>query len=312
MKQELGGQKMRRSRLFSKLLAAGLTFTAFCLPVISRAVITLSSAHYAQGSIAVVSVTGPDRPLKILGLKQRVRFHRSVTRPVAWALLAVPLGTRPGWHRLRCQMESSGKLDTQTLYLRVDGRKRRSSPVVPGAPGFTPDLKVPLDEAMVQALVAEGREQRAVLRSLAASPQWRGPFCLPVVSRISGRFGVFRRYNGGQAAWTHKGVDLASLAGTPVLAANSGTVRLAEPTKAHGGAVILDHGSRLATCYYHLSDVLVKPGQKVAKGQVIGRVGSGGIATGPHLHWQMMLNGFPVNPLQWVPESQLNLLKKAA
>jgi murein DD-endopeptidase MepM/ murein hydrolase activator NlpD len=72
---------------------------------------------------------------------------------------------------------------------------------------------------------------------------------------------------------------------------------------------LIDHGSHLVTAYFHMGRILVRPGQRVKKGQVLGLVGAKGFATGPHLHWQMTLNGVAIDPLQWLSRSQLALLR---
>jgi murein DD-endopeptidase MepM/ murein hydrolase activator NlpD len=95
----------------------------------------------------------------------------------------------------------------------------------------------------------------------------------------------------------HSGVDLKAATGTPIQAANSGRVVLAEELFFTGNTVIIDHGLGLYTYYAHCSKLQVEVGEEVKKGQVIGEVGSTGRVTGPHLHWACRLNGARVNPL---------------
>ncbi|MDR5703086.1 MAG: M23 family metallopeptidase, partial [Armatimonadota bacterium] len=75
--------------------------------------------------------------------------------------------------------------------------------------------------------------------------------------------------------------------------------RLAEALPLSGNAILLDHGLGIVTSYLHLSQINVSPGQRVKRGEIIGLVGSTGLATGPHLHWGMRVNGVHVNPLPW-------------
>ncbi|MGH2349374.1 MAG: M23 family metallopeptidase [bacterium] len=103
----------------------------------------------------------------------------------------------------------------------------------------------------------------------------------------------------GQIRGFHRGVDLAAAAGTPVAAANDGIVRLAETLPLSGKAVLLDHGMGIVTSYLHQSAILVRPGQRVRRGEIIGRVGSTGLSTGPHLHWGLRINGVHVDPMPW-------------
>lgn len=158
----------------------------------------------------------------------------------------------------------------------------------------------PGKQPLLSPEVAE-REQRRVreaLRVLAPEPLWTGSFLLPVRGEVLSPYGVLSIYQ-GQVWGFHRGVDLAAEAGTPVRASNHGIVRLAETLPLGGKAVLLDHGLGIVTSYLHLSQIQVSPGQRVRKGEIIGRSGSTGLATGPHLHWGMRVNGVHVDPLPW-------------
>jgi murein DD-endopeptidase MepM/ murein hydrolase activator NlpD len=142
--------------------------------------------------------------------------------------------------------------------------------------------------------------EKAVLDRLweAATPTrfWRHPFRAPLAEQARGTgFGLKRIINGDPRA-PHTGVDFAAPAGTPVLASNAGVVALAEEHFFGGRSLVLDHGEGLYTMYFHLQESLVQPGQQVAQGEPIGRVGSTGRATGPHLHWGVRLYGARINP----------------
>ncbi|HOV61918.1 MAG TPA: M23 family metallopeptidase [Candidatus Hydrogenedentes bacterium] len=98
----------------------------------------------------------------------------------------------------------------------------------------------------------------------------------------------------------HEGQDISAPYGTPVVATARGVVRLAGYKDAYGNMVIIDHGDGIQTAYAHLSAILVKPGDKVSRGQVIGKVGSTGRSTGNHLHYEVRLNNSPVNPMRYI------------
>jgi murein DD-endopeptidase MepM/ murein hydrolase activator NlpD len=98
----------------------------------------------------------------------------------------------------------------------------------------------------------------------------------------------------------HTGVDFAADEGTPILAAGDGVVVMASEYGGYGNATIIDHGGGLATLYGHQSAILVSEGQSVRRGQVIGRVGCTGACTGPHLHFEVRVNGTPVNPVPYL------------
>lgn len=122
-------------------------------------------------------------------------------------------------------------------------------------------------------------------------------FQAPATGRISGVFGSHRVLN-GQPRNAHRGVDFAGGVGAPVYAAADGRVILAAPEMyLTGQTVLIDHGYTLSTVYVHMSETLVTEGQQVSKGQMIGRIGATGRATGPHLHWGATLGDVHIDPL---------------
>lgn len=112
------------------------------------------------------------------------------------------------------------------------------------------------------------------------------------------------------ASNTHNGIDLASPTGTPVYAAEAGKVTIAGWSDSAGNWVVIDHGKGIVTKYMHMSKIRVKAGQKVKRGQRIGDVGSTGMSTGPHLHFQVEKNGTPVDPAGLIKKSSKKSTKK--
>ena len=128
---------------------------------------------------------------------------------------------------------------------------------------------------------------------------WRQPFIWPVKGRISGRFGSQRVYRGEPGSY-HSGLDITSgTSGTPFVAPADGVVILAadKPFTLEGNLLMLDHGMGLNSAFLHCSEILVKEGQHVRQGQVIGRIGMTGRATGPHLHWSIKWRDARLDPL---------------
>lgn len=109
----------------------------------------------------------------------------------------------------------------------------------------------------------------------------------------------------------HRGVDFAAVKGTKVFASNTGRVVLARNLYRRGKAVIVDHGWGVFTEYLHLSKILVREGQYVPQGHVVGEVGNSGISTGAHLHWSLVVNGLLVNPLTLVKKGIAKNLKRS-
>jgi len=118
-------------------------------------------------------------------------------------------------------------------------------------------------------------------------------FALPTHGKISSRFG----YRWGRM---HEGIDLAAPTGTPVYAADGGVVTFAGWQSGYGKTVIIDHGNGVETLYGHNSELLVKKGTRVAKGTKIAKVGNTGRSTGPHLHFEVRVNGKAVNPAKYL------------
>jgi murein DD-endopeptidase MepM/ murein hydrolase activator NlpD len=118
----------------------------------------------------------------------------------------------------------------------------------------------------------------------------------------SSPYGSRRTYEPNPAVSAHEGQDFSAPAGTPVLAPAAGLVVLAEPLFVRGNAIVLDHGTGVFTGYWHMQDIAVQEGDRVEPGQLLGRVGSTGLSTGAHLHWELRVNGVAVDPMQWVEE----------
>lgn len=106
-----------------------------------------------------------------------------------------------------------------------------------------------------------------------------------------------------QEKMLHRGVDFKAPLGTPILATADGIVETAQEEKAYGLKVVLRHDGQYQSLYAHLSEIKVKAGESVTKGTVIGLVGSSGVSSGPHLHYEILKNGRPVNPAGYMPKS---------
>ena len=102
----------------------------------------------------------------------------------------------------------------------------------------------------------------------------------------------------------HEGQDIDAAYDTPVLAAASGKVIIAQYQRGYGNVVYVDHGNGLSTRYGHLSEINVNIGQSVERGAMVGKVGSTGRSTGPHLHYEVRINNQPVNPREYLPGAE--------
>lgn len=162
------------------------------------------------------------------------------------------------------------------------------------------DLK--LYEQQVDEFIAESKRIQAELAKLARSggsykgKPWTGNFLKPVNGPIVSGYG-YRIHPILKYKKMHYGVDISAPTGTPIKAGGDGKVIFADWRGGYGQCIMIDHGKGIVTLYAHLSKISVKNGQVVSAGKVIGNVGSTGLSTGPHLHFEVRVNGDPVDPL---------------
>lgn len=162
-------------------------------------------------------------------------------------------------------------------------------------------------DAEFQRRRADELAQIAAARALVTGAQgWRQAMIRPAPGRVSGLFGAQRIYRGQPGAY-HSGLDLAAAAGTPILAPADGVVILAaaSPFTLEGRLLMLDHGMGLTSAFLHCSDHAVQVGNTVTQGQTIARVGMTGRATGPHLHWGLRWRTARLDPLLFLPATQM-------
>lgn len=145
-------------------------------------------------------------------------------------------------------------------------------------------------------------------RTFTPCRMWGKRFYRPVrkMQRISSVFGLMRYLTWGRGL-AHRGIDYASWSGTPVYAAAAGRVIFAAKTQVRGNLIVIDHGLGLLTIYMHLKSIRVKKGDQVDAGNRIGSLGTTGLSTGPHLHFEMRLGGVATDPNEWFKSSVADL-----
>lgn len=211
----------------------------------------------------------------------------------AVALGAVPLGSAAGERLLTIKLTDGFNRTAVANYtLRVGDYPQPVQELNMSARAVsvvTPENRA-LEAAVVEAAHAAAKPE----------PVWREPFLLPTEGRLTSPFGVPRRFvRGGQVAF-HHGTDVAAPVGTPIVATNRGTVVVAGFYPIRGGFTMIDHGGGVFSHYFHQARLHVQVGDLIERGAIIGEVGSTGLSTGPHLHWEMRVGGISTDPLAWV------------
>jgi hypothetical protein len=263
----------------------------------------VSAATPAQGTLLVAEIHSPDTLSGIAGkfIDRDISFWQPTGANIpkganVWrALLGVDLEQAAGDYKLTVTGKSSdgtalsceapiavrvGKFPTERLKV---------------APNFVE----PNPEQAAKA-AEDQKKLRAIYATATPEKLWTGAFRIPLDGvKTGGNFGK-RRVLNGKSNSPHSGVDLPSPTGTPVHAAQSGRVVLAEELYFAGNTVIIDHGFGIYTLYGHFSEIDAKVGDEVKVGDVIGKVGATGRVTGPHLHWGLEVDRARVNAMEIV------------
>ena len=235
----------------------------------------------------------------------RLSLGPAATRPVAragevpllvlgdvieWtALVGIPLSVTPGKASITVQTSEGGN-QRQVAYAVAPKRYlEQRLKVAPGTVDLSPDNEARYErerahQATVMAMFSEPLPDASLLRMR-----------VPVPGRRSSSFGLRRVFN-GQSRNPHSGMDIAAGTGTPIVAPLRGRVIDTGDYFFNGNTVWLDHGGGLLSMVCHLSEIDVKPGDVLKAGERLGAVGATGRATGPHLHWGVMLNRAMVDP----------------
>jgi murein DD-endopeptidase MepM/ murein hydrolase activator NlpD len=294
-------------------VAAGL----FLLPCLAAAkvplscgpgvTLKLSNPVSSQGSLLLLEVQSR-KPLTDVTAEWnsksvpfwQVADERPDRTPVAavdrrQALLGVDLEKPPSTYPLLVHVQTaSDKPESCTLRIPVHAGRFATERLQVGKEFVEPSPE------QIKRANEERDKLRAVFDQVTPEKLWDGGFRVPLDGvTTGGNFGK-RRILNGQSGSPHSGVDFPSPAGTPIHAAQSGRVVLAQELFFSGNTVVVDHGLGIYTFYGHLSEMDVKVGDLLQSGQVLGKVGATGRVTGPHLHWGLTVERARVNPLALV------------
>ncbi len=267
---------------------------AFSLKVhTDKGTITINSEYrdLSQGEAIKIYITTPS----LSGATARFRGEDYIFVPSRddshfFSLIGLGLGIKPGIYDLAIKVAYTDTGQRDFLFRLPISEKK------------FPMERITVEKSYIEPS-PENRERMkregALLKEVYKkySEEWlgSGKFTLPLKGKITGGFGTQRVFN-GEVRSHHRGIDLRSPRGKPVGAMNSGRVVVARNLYLSGGTVIIDHGMGLFSQYLHLSRITVKEGALIGKGEKVGRVGSTGRSTGPHLHWGARIMDQYVDP----------------
>lgn len=262
-----------------------------------RASLLLYFGGLSQGSVGVAHITGADVSTA------RMRFLSRVTDFYTgddglYVLVPVGLNVTPREYGLSVSVQyADGTRSTlEALVPILDGGFARQAFTVGGERAYLTSPEIERNEyARMDTIFAETSPQRL----------WdEQGFQLPLPSEITSPFGAFRTLNQNTQT-RHTGWDLRAVPGTPIQSSADGVVAFAGPLDIRGNHVIVDHGYGVFSGYSHLSQILVTRGQTVEFGQIVGASGNTGRSNGPHLHWEISVNGEWIDSLamtqMWLP-----------
>ncbi|MCC7451174.1 MAG: M23 family metallopeptidase [Anaerolineae bacterium] len=255
-------------------------------------VVKMDFEFLRQGTAGLVLLTGPDVVGAVASTMDRT-FPFFPTSAGYACLLAAPMEQRIKDYPMTITIT---RRDGSTV--NWDGiLKVASGQFIAETPFSLPSDKLYLLSDEVQS--SEDKKLNDTYNLVTPVRFWEGAFTMPANGPLSSPYGTVRSYN-GVVSRRHTGYDIRAQSGTPVLASASGRVVLSRPLDIHGNNIVIDHGWGIYSEYAHLSERYVVPGQFVLQGDLIGLSGSTGRSTGPHIHWEIAVNGVVVNPIAFM------------
>jgi len=262
--------------------------------------ITITPSLLVQGNTSVMSIAA-DKGTEFSGslIDRELHFLEADDGSLT-ALQGIHAMTPPGLYSLAI----TGTLPADAAGYRPSFAFSQAVLVTSGNYPFDPVLSVSPETIDPAVTAPEDAEWAALAAPITPEKQWEGSFSTPAPPPFSdcwpSKYGNRRSYNGSAYSYFHSGLDFCGGVGVNILAPAAGTVVFAGPMTVRGNATMIDHGWGVYTGYLHQSEILVKVGDQVTPGQVIGLVGGTGRVTGPHLHWEVWVGGVQVDPLEWL------------
>jgi len=234
--------------------------------------------------------------------KQNINFFQNPFKEnIYYALLPISYYQRQKDYRVIVSYIQDGKKVFEGKNLKVIDGKYKSEVI------NVPKTKFRPKPSRAKRTKKEYSQAIKVYNTVSKEILWNEEFIYPLNSKITSNFGTKRVYNGILKSY-HSGTDFRAKNGTPILASNSGIVRISQDRFYSGNSIVIDHGQGVYSCYFHLSKMNYKVGDFIKKGDILGLSGDTGRVTGPHLHFSFRIHGIQVDPLDAI--SLLNKLKR--
>ena len=293
------GGARRLGRCSIELLAVCALIVAALPASAANWTVEAQPARLVNGGPVLFQVKPPVKieSLTATWLGHQFAFSYDASTKTWFALAGTNLDTTPGTYPLELTAASPSntpltptRMTLTRRFAVVDGKY----PKLPGKLSVEGKFTEPDPEQQKQIEEAS-QVKKDYLNRVTLEREWSGQFAAPADAEISDVFGIRRVFN-GKTQSTHYGLDFRVHTGTPVTAMNEGTVLLARFLYYEGNFVAIDHGQGLLTLYLHLSELKVKEGDPVKRGQVVGLSGGTGRATGPHLDVRVRWQGIYLDP----------------
>lgn len=261
---------------------------------IEEVTLTVSPKAVIQGEPVEVTINGLTSTTTIRALTfQRDKLKVYVEEGKVRALIGLDLKLPPASYPLTLTLTDGRVVQKQVV---VGERVIAKAPL--GIPEKLGGNTSASEQQLVSTLVEEGK----IINAIETSEEklWKGEFRFPLSWPIviTDTYGYSRQTGGSSIS--HKGTDFRAKIGTPIYAMNSGLVRFTRNMRNYGNTVAIDHGAGVLTIYMHLSELAVAEGQRVEKGDLIGRSGDTGYVLGPHLHLTIRVNSISIDPMKFM------------
>ncbi|KTC66236.1 peptidase, M23/M37 family (plasmid) [Legionella adelaidensis] len=255
----------------------------------------LPESHPVNGGITIIPFESRQKPTGLYN-KIPVAVVESI-KPNQWLLvLGIPLDTKETIQNIFINKPHSAYLP---FYISPKTYKTQNITI-------KDERKVNPFAEDKERIAQEEKKMDAIYATFNSTNPFQQAFAAPLRGPVTSLFGLNRVYN-KEPRPPHSGLDIAAAEGTPVKAVNNGQIIATADYFYTGNTVIIDHGMGVFSLYGHLHEIKVKEGDSIRQGEIVGTVGKTGRATGPHLHWSMIINKTLVDPLLFVNYQFINV-----